>query len=64
MNARLLTVHFAPVAEGDERQLVLCDVEIVNDSIVAHAKPEFVSPGHSIMRKGFEAVPHVVDFFP
>lgn len=41
MNARLLKVHFAPVAGSDERKLVLCDVEIINDSIVAHAKPEF-----------------------
>jgi len=62
MKAFVLAVHFAPVAKRKEGYFVLCDVEAVNDPVVANAEPELGPSGHSVMRKGVETASHVVNF--
>ena len=59
---RSLPINFAPVAKRDEGYFVLCDVEAVNDPVVANAEPELGPSGHSVMRKGVETASHIVDF--
>ena len=62
MSVFVLAVHLAPVAKRDEGYFVLCDVEAVNDPVVADAEAEFASSGHAVVGKRIEAAAHVTDF--
>ena len=62
MTGRVLPIHLAPVAKGDEGQFVLRHVEIVNDPVVADPEAEFAASGHAVVREGIEAAAHVTDF--
>lgn len=49
LTARLPAVDFAPVAERDESYFVLCDIEVVNEPVIANAEPELGPSGHAVM---------------
>ena len=55
-------VDFAPVADGEQVDRVLCVIERVDDSVVSYAKAIATATGHAVVGKGGQAATHVVDF--
>ena len=58
----LLPVDFAPVADGEQVDRVLCGIEGVDDPVVSYAKAIAAATGHPVVGKGGQPAAHVVDF--
>lgn len=54
-----MPINLAPMAERDELQFVLLNVELVDDAVVACAQAELGTSLKAMVRMGFQALPQL-----
>jgi hypothetical protein len=55
-------VNIAPISDGDQNQLVLFNIEVVNDPEITGPHPEGIHALHSVMREAAQVASKLINF--